>query len=394
MKLKVGVIFGGKSVEHEVSIISAIQAINHIDKDKYDIVPIYMSKEGIWYTGNGLFKIENYKNLDNLIKQSKPVYLCNQNNEFCLINTNRIIKKVIDKIDIAFPIVHGKNVEDGSLIGYLEILGIPYVGSGILGSALGQDKILLKQVLKYNQIPVIDYIWFYDNEYLHEKSKILKKIKTLGYPVIVKPASLGSSIGINFVEDESQIEASIEEAIQYDKKILIEKGISNLVELNCSVIGDYEKQETSEIEEVLSSNNILTYEDKYIGGGKGQNKTKGMVNTDRIIPANIDKNTYNKIQELSKSVFVALNLSGICRIDYILDKDNNQIYVNEPNIIPGSLSFYLWEPKGKKYKELLNDLIEIGLNNYKKSMKKINSFNTSLLENYNKNDGAKYKKVV
>lgn len=385
MKIKVGVIFGGRSVEHEVSVISAIQAINNIDKGKYDIVPIYISKEGNWYTGKNLFKIENYKNIDSLIKQSKQIYLFNNDNQFCLMNAKGLVKKIVDKIDIAFPIVHGKNVEDGSLSGYLETIGIPYIGSGILGSAIGQDKVILKQILRDNKIPVIDYEWFYDNEYINEKEKVLKNIKKLGYPVVVKPACLGSSVGINFVKNQSGIEKAIEEAIQYDKKILVEKAISNLIELNCSVLGDYQNQNISEIEEVVSNNDILTYEDKYMGG----NKVKGMVNTDRIIPANINKDIYNKIIELSRETFVALNLTGVCRIDYIFDKDNNALYVNEPNVIPGSLAFYLWEAKGKKYKEMLDDLIEIGLNNYKNTMKKINSFNVSLLENFDKNAGLK-----
>ena len=341
MKIKVGVIFGGKSVEHEVSIISALQAINNIDKEKYEIIPIYISKDKTWYIGNELSKIENYKNIDMLIKKCVPVCLCKIKNEFSLITTNSIIKRNVKKIDVAFPIVHGKNVEDGSLAGLLETIGIPYVGSGIIGSAIGQDKVVLKQLLRVNEIPVIDDVWFYDYEYLEQKKLIKKKIKQLGYPVVVKPANLGSSIGVKYVKDESLVEDAIVAAIEYDNKILVEKAIDNLVELNCSVLGNCQKQETSAIEEVTSNNDILTYEDKYVGNGKKASPKKGMLNTSRIIPARISKDIEKEVRELSKMTFKALNLNGVCRIDFIVDKKTNKVYVNEPNIIPGSLAFYL-----------------------------------------------------
>lgn len=391
MKTRIGIIFGGKSVEHEVSVISAIQAINNIAKDKYQIVPIYISKDKTWYVGNELSKIENYKNIDTLIKKCKSVCLCKINDEFCLLSTSGAVKRIVDKIDIAFPIVHGKNVEDGSLVGMLETIGIPYVGSGIIGSAIGQDKVITKQILRDNQIPVVDYIWFYDNEYLKDKTLLKKKIKALGYPVVVKPACLGSSVGISFVKNENMIETAIEEAMEYDKKVLVEKAINNLVEVNCSVVGDYKEQETSAIEQVMSEHDILTYADKYVGNGKTKNTSKGMINTDRIIPAKIDDKSANEVHKLSKQTFRALNLSGICRIDFLIDTTTGNIYVNEPNIIPGSLSFYLWESNGKKYKKLLDELIEIGINNYKNSSKKVSSFDTSILKDFDKNNGVKYK---
>ena len=392
MKIKVGVIFGGKSVEHEVSVISAIQAINNMDTERYEIVPIYISKNKEWYTGKDLLKIENYKNIDELITKCIPVCLCTINNEFCLISTRKKIQKIVAKLDIAFPIVHGKNVEDGTLVGLLETVGIPYVGSEVIGAALGQDKVILKQILKDNNIPVTDYIWFYDYEYLQNNNQIKKQIKALGYPVVVKPACLGSSVGIKFIENETQIEEAIEDAIEYDRKIVVEKAVENLVELNCSVLGDYMNQETSEIEEVSGEHEILTYEDKYIGNKK-QKSSKGMVNTDRIIPARIDRKVADEVSNLSKQTFRALNLTGICRVDFLLDSKNNKIYVNEPNVIPGSLSFYLWEPIGVKYKDLLTKLIDIGMNNYKNQMKKVNSFDTNILNNFNQNSGLKSKKM-
>lgn len=389
MKINVGVIFGGESVEHEVSVISALQAIKSINKDKYEVVPIYISKDKYWYTGNDLLEIENYKDLASLINRVKMVTLCKINNEFCLLTMQGVIKKVINKIDIVLPIVHGKNVEDGSLVGYLETIGIPYVGSGIIGSALGQDKVILKQVLKDRKIPVVDSIYFYDSDYLTDKKKIISDVDKLGYPVVVKPACLGSSVGITYVKDKSGIESAIEDAISYDKKILIEKAVNNLVEVNCSVVGNYEKQEVSVIEQVISKNDILTFKDKYEGNGKKNGPSKGMVSTDRIIPAKINDDLIKRVEELSIETFKALNLSGVCRIDFLIDKETNQVYVNEPNIIPGSLAFYLWEPKGKSYTDLLDELIRLGIHEYKANSKKVCHFDTNILKDFKNNSGVK-----
>lgn len=388
MKLRLGVIFGGESVEHEVAVISALQAIDNIDKEKYDVVPIYIGKDRIWYSGNELNDIKNFRDIDSLLTKVKPVSLCKVGNDYVLVSTKGLFNKVVDKIDIAFPIVHGKNVEDGSLTGYLDTIGIPYVGSGIIGSAIGQDKVILKDILKANNIPVVDSLWFYDSEYLLDKDTIINNIKKIGLPVVVKPACLGSSVGITFVKDENKLEEAIDEAVMYDKKVLIEKAVSNLVEVNCSVLGNYEKQETSVIEEVMSENDILTFSDKYEGNSKTKG-SKGMVNTDRIIPARIDKELTKKVEDLSIKTFKALNLSGVVRIDFLIDTKTNDVYVNEPNIIPGSLAFYLWEPKGKKYTELLDDLVKIAIKDYKSREKKTCSFDTNILKNFDSNSGIK-----
>ena len=390
MKIKIGVIFGGESVEHEVSVISALQAIKSIDKEKYDVVPIYISKEKYWYTGNSLLEIENYKNISELISKCKEVTLCKMGNEFCLLSTSGIMKKIVDKIDVAFPIVHGKNIEDGTLAGYLETVGIPYVGSGVIGSALGQDKVILKQVLRDANIPVVDACYFFDYEYIDDKDKILKMIDKLGYPVVVKPACLGSSVGINYVKDKKGIEVAIEEAISYDTKVLVEKAVENIVEVNCSVLGNYKHQEVGVIEQVMSKNDILTFSDKYEGNGKKTGANKGgMVNTDRIIPAKISEELTKKVENYAKEAFRALNLSGVCRIDFLINSKTNEVFVNEPNIIPGSLSFYLWEPKGKPYKELLDELIQLGIREYKEKSKKVCHFDTNILKDFKKSNGIK-----
>ena len=388
MKIKVGVIFGGETVEHEVSIISAVQAMNHMDNEKYEIIPIYIAKDRTWYTGAMLKEIDIYKNFDDLKRYAKKVTLCKRDGGFYLVNTKGLFRRDVAELDIAFPIVHGNNAEDGTIQGYLNMIGIPFVGSGILGSALGQDKVVMKQIFKDANLPVVPYTWFFDSDYLDDDKKIKKNIKELGYPVIVKPASLGSSVGITVVKKESEIDEAITEAIKYDTKIVVEKMVPNMVEVNCSVLGNYEHQQTSELEEVMSVEEFLTYRDKYLGNAKG-GKSKGMASTNRVIPARIKASTKKEIEEISKEAFRVLNLSGVCRIDYLIDKKENKVYINEPNTIPGSLSFYLWEPTGKKYTELLDDMITLAIKDYKNRSKKTYSFESNILSNFNGTKGLK-----
>ena len=384
MKIKVGVIFGGETVEHEVSIITAVQAMEHMNKDKYEIVPIYISKDRIWYTGKMLMEMDVYQDFNELKRYAKEVVLAKTKEGYCLQSIKGIFRKTITDIDVAFPIVHGNNAEDGTLQGYLESLGIPYVGSRVLGSALGQDKVIMKQIFKDSNLPIVDYVWFFDSEYADDCEKIFDKIEKLKYPVVVKPATLGSSVGITYVAKSSELANAIEEAMKYDTKIVVEKAVANLVEVNCSVFGNYSHQETSVIEEVTSDEELLTFADKYLNGAKGKTKgaSKGMASASRIIPARITKTLEENIKNTSKEAFKALNLSGVCRIDYLIDKKSKKYYINEPNTIPGSLSFYLWEPAGKKYEELLDDMITLAIKDYKNRARKIYSFESNILSNY------------
>ena len=385
MKIKVGVIFGGETVEHEVSIISALQAMEHMNKDKYEVIPIYISKDRIWYTGQMLKEVDVYKDFNELKRYAKQVVLTKTKDGFFLQTTKGIFRKNVAELDIAFPIVHGNNAEDGTLQGYLDSVGIPYVGSRVLGSALGQDKVVMKQVFKDANLPIVDYTWFFDTDYADDSEKIFKNVKKMGYPVLVKPATLGSSVGITYVKEEKYLANAIEEAMKYDIKIVVEKAVQNLVEVNCSVFGNYTHQDTSVIEEVTSDEEFLTYQDKYIGGSKGKLKSgasKGMASAARIIPARIDKKLEDDIKETSKKAFKLLNLSGVCRIDYLIDKKTNKFYINEPNTIPGSLAFYLWEPTGKKYEDLLDEMITLCIKDYKNRSRKIYSFESNILSNY------------
>ena len=370
MKIKVGAIFGGESVEHEVSIISAIQAMKTMDDDKYEVIPIYISKEREWYTGDVLKEIDNYQDLELLKKYATKVVLYNKDNAFVL-QTKGAIKRIVNTIDIAFPIVHGTNVEDGTLQGYLSLIGIPYVGSSIYASVVGQDKVFMKQIFASSNIPITKYVWFFDNEYQEDSETIMKKITKLKYPLIVKPATLGSSVGISKANNKAELKDAIEEALQYDTKIVVEEVVNNLIEVNCSVLGNYEYQQTSEIEEVMSTDEFLSYRDKYISKGSKAPVTKGMLSTNRIIPARISDDMREQVISLAKEVFRVLNTSGVCRIDFLIDGKAKKVYVNEINTIPGSLSFYLWEKTDKYYTELIDDLIFLAIKRYNKHGKMI-----------------------
>lgn len=390
MKIKIGVIYGGETVEHEVSVISALQAMNNLNEDKYDIVPIYKSKDRIWYTGHMLRDIEFYKEFEDEKKYATKVMLYKKGKTFLLQRTTGIFRKDITDLDVILPVVHGNNVEDGSLAGLLDSIGIPYVGSHVLGGALGQDKVVMKQVMESVNLPIVPYTWFYDSEYLDNKENILKEIKKIGYPVIVKPATLGSSIGIEVAKNEKDIESKIEDAMEYDTKIVVEKVIENLTEVNASVLGNYEYQKVSPLEEVMGEDEILSFADKYLGNAKSKGTaSKGMASTSRIVPARISEKLTKEIQDTAKQVFKVLNLSGVCRVDFLIDNKENKFYINEPNTCPGSLSFYLWKEAGMKYSELLDEMVSIAIKEYKHKNQKTMSFKSSIFDGFNGSKGLK-----
>ena len=404
MKIKVGVIFGGESAEHEVSIISDIQAINKMNEEKYDIIPIYITKDRQWYTGAMLKDIDSYQDLSLIKKYATNVVLVEKNNRFILQKKKGLFKREVAEIDIAFPIVHGTNVEDGILQGYLQTIGIPFVGPNTYAGVVGQDKVFMKAIFEKEDLPLSKYVWFYDSEYKTDKDEVLKKISKLKYPLIVKPATTGSSIGISYAEDEAKLCESIDDAINYDTKILVEEVVENLKEVNISVLGNYEHQKLSVIEEVNGHNKFLTYEDKYIGGGKTKAKfgvksvpsckgSKGMLSASRKIPADLSDKLKEEVETVAKKAFKALGSSGCCRIDFLIDSKKNKVYVNEINSIPGSLAFYLWEPLGKDYTELLDDMINIGIKDYKKRSSKTYTFDTNILQGFANNSlkGGKTK---
>ena len=397
MRIRVGVIFGGESVEHEVSIISAIQAMNKMDEEKYEIIPIYITKDREWYTGEMLKDIDVYQDLNLIKNYSDNVVLYYKNGSYVLQKKNGLLRRIVREIDVAFPIVHGTNVEDGVLQGYLQTIGIPFVGSNVYASVVGQDKTYMKDIWKECNLPMTKYVWFYDVDYRQDKEEVLKKISPLHYPLIVKPATTGSSVGISVCENEEKLLEAIDEAIQYDTKIIVEEVVENLKEVNIAVMGNYENQKVSEIEEVLSANKFLTFSDKYIGNGKGKLKgkvpvkstSKGMASANRKLPADLDKKMREEVEEIAVKAFKALGSSGNSRIDFLIDEKAKKVYINEINSIPGSLAFYLWDAKDIDFTKVLDDMINIGIKDYKKRISKTHSFESNILQGFAANHGVK-----
>ncbi len=358
---KVAVIFGGKSAEHEVSIITGMQVMENLDKNKYEIIPIYVNRDGVWLTGESLKNFKNFR--DNNFKDAEEIILSQNHNDnniyFSPKNTGLFSKKIINSIDIAFPAFHGMNGEDGTVQGIFELMNIPYVGSGVLGSAVGMDKILMKDVYKANNLPIVDYTWFYRAKWLNDKEGLLKEIEEkLTYPLFVKPANLGSSIGISKAKDREGLVEAIEVAIRYDRKIIVEKAVENPREINCSVMGYDDILMTSLCEEPIGWEDILSFEDKYINSN-----AKGKGSERKRIPADIDDSIKDQIEDLAKKAFSTIDARGLSRIDFLLDGD--KVYINEINTIPGSFSFYLWEGKDYPFNKLTDKLIEIAVEVYK-----------------------------
>lgn len=362
MKTNIAVFFGCRSVEHEVSIISAVQAMRAINRDKYDITPVYVAKDGSMYTGDNLFKIENYRDLPQLIKEAKRVTFIKEKDAVLMhYLEQKKFKKIPDvAVDLAFPVVHGTNCEDGTMAGYFEFLGLPYISCDIISAAVGMDKAVFKDVLKSAGLPVLDCIKFRAREYTLDKATITQNIKSqVGFPLIVKPVNLGSSVGITKVNSEEELDEAIRLGISFSDIILVEKAITSLREINCSVLGDSDECEASVCEEPFMNDEILSYEDKYLGGGKSGEASKGMASLGRKIPADLPQDKSNEIRELSCKIFKAIGASGVVRIDFLLDTNTGNVYANEINTIPGSLAFYLWEATGLKYTDMIDRLVEI-----------------------------------
>lgn len=386
MKIKVGVIFGGKSVEHEVSIISGIQAINNMDKEKYDIVPIYLTKENNMYVGELVKEVKNFKNIKNVIENSQRVIMVNNEGRVDLIKypMKKFGNNLYDSIDVVLPVVHGTNVEDGALQGFLKTLDIPFAGCDVLSSAIGMDKYVMKTVLKDNNIPVLDCLRINDFEYINDNDEVVNRIlNKIELPVIVKPINLGSSVGIKVAKTKDELVEDIEYAFNFAKQILVERVISNLKEINCSVLGNIKECKASECEEPLGAGVILSYEDKYISNKSKSGASKGMTSLGRKLPADIPEDTKKKIQDYAEATFKALNCNGVVRIDFMIDMDTDEVYVNEINTIPGSLAFYLWEASGLKYKEMLSKLIDLSLTRKREEGNLSFSYDTKILDGYN-----------
>lgn len=412
MKIKVGVFFGGNSVEHEISVITMNQAISSLNPEKYEIVPIYIAKNGVMYTGDDLLDLYSFRDMEVLLKRCYKVAVINDGKQVKVVRTPApwIGKRVLNTIDVAFPIVHGTNCEDGTIAGFATLLGIPFVGPDIMSSSIGMDKILQKKVLKESGIPVVDFHSFYSVEYVKDEEKILKEIEEkIEYPMIVKPGNLGSSVGIKKAKNKPELEEAIEFAMEFTDRVIVEKAVEDLKEINCSVIGNQAEREASVCEEPFFSDEILSYTDKYIGDGKTKGGTiggakgfpsKGSVKgsgqkggenqfANKKIPADISKEKTEEIQKLAKEVFNVLGCNGVARVDFLIDNKTENVYVNEINTIPGALSYYLWEASGKTFEQELDEIIELAIKRHRDREKLTFSYDQNILAMQGGTKGAK-----
>ncbi|WP_154955851.1 D-alanine--D-alanine ligase family protein [Muribaculum intestinale] len=390
MKTNIGVIFGGRSTEHEISVISASQAMAAIDREKYDVTPIYITKQGHWYTGAPLFDVKNYRHIPELLKQCTEVYMRPVYGDYNLYPANpkgffsSSAMKPVGKLDVVIPVLHGTNMEDGIFEGVLQTIGIPYAGCDVLSSANGMDKITMKMILRANDVPVVDYVWFTDKQWHTRRNALIEQIEdTLGYPVIIKPANLGSSVGIGSAHDREQLKARIDDAERYSIRIIVEHMLADMQEINCSVLGDCDDYRTSVLEEPIKSGDFLTYEKKYMGGGKG---SEGMQSSQKRIPAELPDDVTKEIQRLAGETFRVLSCHGVSRVDVMIDRTDGRIYVNEINTIPGSLSFYLWESTGLSFDKLMDELVKLALRRKREEGMKTVSYDQNI---FNLTGGAK-----
>ena len=363
MKTRVAVIIGGHSVEHEVSIISGLQALNALNKDKYEAFPLFISKDNRFYVGENLREIASYRDMSTCLANATRVLpvLGEQGIELVRYPMKKFGNNVIAAFDVAIPVVHGTNVEDGTLMGYLEMLGVPYASCDVTSSALGMDKFAMKGVLAQAGIPVLPARQYTGKQYAVDSAAVLDEIESaIGYPVIVKPVNLGSSVGISKAKDRASLMDAMDLAVSFSSRVLVERAVPNLREINCSVLGDYETARPSACEEPLNAEDILTFGDKYLSGNGGKSGgSKGMTDLKRRCPADLPEGMTERVQELAVATFKALGCMGVSRIDFLNDKETGELWVNEINTIPGSLSFYLWQEVGVSFEALMDELVAL-----------------------------------
>lgn len=388
MKITVGLFFGGESVEHEVSVISALQALRHFDRNKYSVLPVYISRDGAFYTGESVGRIEEYRDIPALVKKSTRVLPLREGNRVELLPFGRfgLKRKPLAVLDLAFPVVHGTNVEDGALQGYFRTLGLPFAGSDVGPSALGMDKFAQKVLYAASGLPVLPALRFRIGE---DRAAMTGRIgEKLGFPLIVKPLDQGSSVGIRLVKGLEELDDALDEAFSFSPQVLAEKAVQPLRELNCAVLGDREEARASEVEEPVMGDEILSYRDKYEGGGKAPaGGAKGMGGLKRLLPAPISPELRERVQSLALRAFRALDLSGVARIDFLMNAETEEIWVNEVNTCPGSLSFYLWEAEGLKYSALLDRMVSLALKRERERKSFHSAIDTGILKNFS--GGAK-----
>jgi D-alanine-D-alanine ligase len=363
-KTRLAVLFGGITVEHEVSVITGLQLIKNVDRTKYDVTPVYIDKAGQWWTGEKLLAISYYGQEDLFAPRGLEPFSLSLN-------------RGANPLDVAILCFHGGYGEAGNVQGALELAGVPYQGPGVMSSALCFDKIALRQVLTAAGINQTQYVWFTKQDWQNNQAHWLEQINQLNYPVFVKPANGGSTVGIERVKSAQDVVAAIDRVSAFDSRILIEAEIKDCIEVNVSVLGIEGNVKTSVPEQPIKADEFLSYADKYERGGK----KSGMASATRRIPAPISGRLTEKLQTLAKDIFHLFDCSGVIRIDFFVDPSEETVYVVEPNTIPGSMSFYLWEATGLKYPQLVDELVAIALEKAARQKDITHSFESNILKN-------------
>lgn len=382
-KLKVGLFFGGRSTEHEVSVISALQAYENLDLEKYEVFPFFVSKAGDVYTNPKFLEIKNFKDIDSLLLSSQITTFIKGG-----LKTSGLFSKTII-LDVAVPLFHGSFGEDGCIQGVFEIYQIPYTGLNVMGSAVAMDKVISKYLFQSLGFPVGNFVSISRNEWIDNPDQCIAGIKkSLKFPMFVKPADLGSTIGINKSGDTDELKFNIEVAAVYSDKVIIEEVFEGCIEVNCAALG-YKEVTPSVCEMPIRSGDALSFEDKYMKGGSKGSKGAGIASLSRQIPAPISPKLSKQIQETTVKIFKTLEGCGVARIDYFVDPKEEKFWVNEVNSPPGSFAFYLYKPLGIKYKDLLNRVINDTLSRFADQQKTQFVFNSGLLSQMAQKSGTK-----
>jgi D-alanine-D-alanine ligase len=377
MKKNIAVFFGGRSTEHDVSIITAHIPIieSLLATGNFNVYPIYITKDGSWYSNQEMNNLGYFKqnDLENILSKQKKVQTLFS--EGLKIIWPGAFSKTIN-IDIAFPAMHGTYGEDGSLMGFFRMANIPFVGCDLFASAVAMDKVLTKQVISAEGVPVVPYVWFTRHDWQKNKEDFKNKISKLKLPLFIKPVHLGSSIGISKVKQISDLENAIEVALHYDDKVLIEEGVENLIEVTLPIMGN-DNLQLAGIEQPLNKTEFFDFSDKYLSGGK---KGNGVNNQYSEIPAKIDVTLSKQVEDLGKKTYRALGCEGIARIDFLIDGVSKKVYVNEVNTLPGSLYAHNWKKMGVSGVELVTKLISLAEERFDADKNTTYTFNSEILK--------------
>ncbi len=373
------VAFGGRSPEHEVSVLTAMQAISSLKDTEYTVIPLYVTKSGRWLTGDHLTDLEQFSDLDKIEENATScTFSHNDLGQPVLLETGKsgwFTDPGSYPIHAVIPAFHGSEGENGAFQGACEMYNIPVGGSGVFASSLGMNKVKAKELCRAHGIPVVEGFSFDEPTWQQKREHLVGRAEELGFPLIVKPVTLGSSIGVARAEKPEELERAVETAFRYDEELLVEKAVSPLMEINCSVLGSAREAEASVCERPLGQEETLSFEDKYQSDQGG----KGMASADRLIPADIPDELAERIRSLSLDIFKTFRAGGVARLDFLVNADTREVFFNEINTIPGSFSFYLWEESGMNMRELMLKLIDIAVKQHRVKTGRIRSYDTNLL---------------